>query len=77
MHLADFLKVNNLTQAAFGQMFEPPVSQGLVSQWLVGKVRMTLDQALQTKRLSNELVTPEECATLFEARRDGASESHG
>lgn len=74
MHLADFLKAKGLTQSAFGQMLEPPVSQGLVSQWLVGKVRMTLDQALKTKQLSSGLVTPEDCAALFggAADREGA-----
>lgn len=74
MQLSDYLKANGLKQAAFGQKFDPPVSQGLVSQWLVGKVRMTLDQALQTKALSGGLVTPEECAALFHGAREGGHE---
>lgn len=65
MHLAEFLKTEGLTQAAFGRMFDPPVSQGLVSQWLLGRVRMTLEQALRTKQVSGGHVTPEDCAALY------------
>lgn len=74
MQLSEFLKAKGLTQSAFGQLFEPPVSQGLVSQWLVGRVRMTLDQALQAKSLSRGLVCPEDCAALFRSQREGEPE---
>nr|WP_315467129.1 hypothetical protein [uncultured Undibacterium sp.] len=43
----------------------PPVTQGLVSQWELGAVRMTLDYALQTEKVSNGDVTPQDCADMF------------
>ncbi|WP_454710981.1 helix-turn-helix domain-containing protein [Cupriavidus nantongensis] len=65
MELSSYLKQKGLTQAAFAAMFEPPVSQGLVSQWLRGETRMTLDQALQTVRITEGDVGPADCAALY------------
>lgn len=62
MRIDDYLRQNGLTQSAFAAKFDPPVSQGLVSQWLKGKTRITLDQALQISRLTGGQVTPEDCA---------------
>ncbi|USE78936.1 helix-turn-helix domain-containing protein [Cupriavidus gilardii] len=65
MHLGSYLKQRGLTQAEFAAMFDPPVTQGLVSQWLRGESRMTLDQALQTLRITDGAVAPEDCAALY------------
>lgn len=39
MDLATYLKEHNLSQAEFGQRFDPPVTQGAVSSWLQVGVR--------------------------------------
>lgn len=65
MELGTYLKQNGVTQAAFASRFEPPVTQGLVSQWLRGETRMTLDQALQAARITMGAVGPEDCAALY------------
>lgn len=62
MRLDDYLRMKGLTQSAFASKFDPPVSQGLVSQWLKGRTRITLDQAIQINRLTDGLVGPEDCA---------------
>jgi len=65
MDLNGYLKEKGVTQAAFAAMFEPPVTQGLVSQWLRGETRMTLDQALQAARITAGAVGPQDCAALY------------
>ncbi|MEX3690792.1 hypothetical protein AB3X91_11895 [Paraburkholderia sp. BR14263] len=69
MRLEDFMRKRGLTQTQLGALLEPPVTQGLVSQWIQGKVRVMLDQALQIDHLSGGLVTPRECAEMYDAKR--------
>jgi hypothetical protein len=47
MHLRDYLRQHNLSQAAFGQLISPPVSAGKVNHWLEGRRRVSLAEALQ------------------------------
>lgn len=57
MQLAPYLKEKKITQAAFGEMLDPPVTQALVSQWIRGQTQVTLSYALQIERQSNGAVT--------------------
>ncbi|KKB61528.1 hypothetical protein WM40_22565 [Robbsia andropogonis] len=66
MRLDEYLKASGTSQAAFAAKFTPPLSQGLVSQWLRGKTRITLDQAIQIRELSDGKVTVDDCAAMFE-----------
>lgn len=70
MDLEDFLKECGWTQADLAARYEPPISQGLVSQWMRGRTRMTLDYALQTERITAGRVTPSDCASLFDKVTD-------
>jgi len=65
MNLEQWRKKAGYSQASFGVSLIPPVTQGLVSQWELGAVRMTLDYALQTEKLSSGDVTPQDCADMF------------
>jgi DNA-binding transcriptional regulator YdaS (Cro superfamily) len=65
MHLEDHLKDSGQSQAAFGGRLTPPASQGLVSQWVRGMTRVTLDYALQIEQESNGAVSPQDCADMF------------
>lgn len=66
MNPAEYVAEKNLSQQDFAACFDPPVSQGLVSQWFRGVTRMTLQQAIQASRFSEGAITVEECAELFE-----------
>ncbi|MCO1396393.1 helix-turn-helix domain-containing protein [Burkholderia cenocepacia] len=68
MRLDDYLKEKKLSQAAFAALLTPPVTQSLVSQWIRGTVRVTLDQALQVEKLTAGDVTPKDVADLFRSR---------
>lgn len=65
MTLEKFLKESTQSQGVFGSKLSPPASQGLVSQWVRGVTRITLDYALQIQRETNGAVTPQECADMF------------
>lgn len=65
MHLEKFLKESTQSQGVFGAKLAPPASQGLVSQWVRGVTRITLDYALQIERETGGLVTPQDCADMF------------
>lgn len=65
MHLEEHLKVIKQSQSEFGARLTPPASQGLVSQWVRGVTRITLDYALQIERESEGAVTPQDCADMF------------
>lgn len=69
MHLQEHLKHAGISQHEFGQGLTPPASQALVSQWLRGVTRITLDYALQIERKSNGQVTPQDCADLYQGAR--------
>lgn len=46
MELDRWMALHGMSQRALGDRLDPPVSQGLVWQWLNGKSRMSLEQAL-------------------------------
>jgi len=65
MHLDEYLKEASQSQNEFGGQLQPPASQGLVSQWVRGITRITLDYALQIDRATAGRVTPQDCADMF------------
>lgn len=65
MHLENFLKESGQSQGAFGAKLVPPASQGLVSQWVRGVTRITLDYALQIDRETAGQVSPQDCSDMF------------
>lgn len=71
MHLRDYLHANGITQAAFGRLLSPPVSQGKVNHWLHGARRVSLSEALQIERLTQGAVTLQDLARL--GQPDGAA----
>lgn len=64
MHLHDYLHENGITQAAFGRLLSPPVSQGKVNHWLHGARRVSLSEALQIERLTQGAVTLHDLAQI-------------
>lgn len=64
MTLNEWMKEHGVSQAALGAMLSPPVLQNHVSKWLLGSVRVTLEQALQIQRITNGVITPADCADL-------------
>ena len=65
MTLTEYITSKELSQAKFGSMLNPPVTQGLVSQWINGMTRITLDQAIQIEQITGNEVTVRECASLY------------
>lgn len=65
MQLHSYLKKTGQSQGEFGQRLIPVASQGLVSQWIRGKTRITLDYALQIESVTGSEVTPKDCAEMF------------
>lgn len=72
---SEYVSSRGISQKQFGQLFNPPVSQGLVSQWFRGVTKMTLEQALQAVSFSAGQITAEECASLFRYPESAAIES--
>lgn len=68
MHLDAHLKQVGLSQGDFGAQLNPPASQALVSQWIRGVTRVTLEYALQIERLSEGNVLPQDCADMYKPR---------
>lgn len=66
MHLDQYLKETGQSQGEFAKRLNPPVTQGLISQWVRGQSRITLVQALQIKRLTRNKVTPQDCADMYD-----------
>lgn len=67
MHLRDFLRINALSQAAFGAKLSPPVSASKVNHWLEGRRRVSLAEGLQVAALSGGLVSLQELADMYRA----------
>lgn len=65
MQLQSYLKEIKQSQDEFGQKLVPMASQGLISQWIRGKTRITLDYALQIESLTAGAVSPQDCADMF------------
>ncbi len=57
MKLREYLAQEKITQAAFGGMLCPSVSQGKVNHWLNGTRRVSLVEAIQIQRVTNNKVT--------------------
>lgn len=60
MQLRDYLRKNQITMVAFGQLLKPPVSAGKVNHWLRRTRRVSLEEALQIETLTFGEVTPRE-----------------
>lgn len=58
MQLRDYLHQRQITQAAFGRLLDPPVSQGKVNHWLRGTRRVSLVEAVQIERITDGEVRP-------------------
>lgn len=65
MRLDEFRKKQGLSQREFGELLDPPASPSLVSQWEGGITRVTLDYAHQIKLKTDNKVTTEESAAMF------------
>lgn len=72
MHLDAHLKQSGRSQGEFGSKLNPPASQALVSQWVRGVTRITLDYALEIDRESGGDVTPQDCAGMYKSRAQAA-----
>lgn len=66
MKLDAYLTEKGISQAEFGKKLSPPVSQGLVSQWINGGTRVTLDNALEIERVTDGAVTVRDCSEMFQ-----------
>lgn len=58
MQLRLYLQKHGLTQSAFGQLLNPPVSQGKVNHWIQGTRRVSLEEALQIEGITAGEVQP-------------------
>lgn len=67
MNLSTWRQSQSMSQAELGAALNPPVSQGLISQWESGRTRITLDYANQIHMLSAQAVTQNDCADLYKA----------
>lgn len=65
MRLDVFRHKQKLSQRQFGEMLEPPASPSLVSQWECGITRVTLDYAHKIQLKTDNDVTTEDCAAMF------------
>jgi DNA-binding transcriptional regulator YdaS (Cro superfamily) len=65
MRLDEYLKLASSSQSEFGASLVPPASQGLVSQWIRGVTRVTLEYAIQIENRTGGQVTPKDCAEMF------------
>lgn len=73
MHLEEHLKQSSQSQGEFGQTLVPPASQALVSQWVRGVTRVTLDYALQIESVTGGSVSPQDCADMYRPRVPAAA----
>lgn len=65
MRVDQYLEEVGLTQAAFASRLVPPVTQSLVSQWVRGRTRITLEQALAIEGMTGGKVSPRDCAEMY------------
>lgn len=66
MKLDVYLKQQNQTQAEFGASLTPPVTQALVSQWVLGKTAVSLHYSLEIVRKTEGAVTVEDCLEMLQ-----------
>lgn len=53
MKLADYLKSKGLTQTEFGKLLNPPMTQVHVSHVINGRLRISLERAVEIEELTN------------------------
>jgi hypothetical protein len=73
MNLRQYILEAKLTQAEFGQMLQPPVSQGKVNHWLHGTRRVSLAEAIQIQRVTGDKVTVFDLAKQRVSAEQGAA----
>lgn len=61
MKLSTYLEKRGISQEQFAKSLEPPVSQGLVHQWISGKTAITNDMAKRIVKATDGEVTPHDC----------------
>jgi DNA-binding transcriptional regulator YdaS (Cro superfamily) len=66
MKLNEYITAKGLSQSAFGAQLSPPSSQGLVSQWINGTTRVTLERAIQIEDVTGGEVTVRDCFDMAE-----------
>ncbi|RYF60739.1 MAG: hypothetical protein EOO27_04775 [Comamonadaceae bacterium] len=64
MSLRTYLSRHSITQAEFGRLLVPPVSQGKVNHWLNGTRRVSLTEGLQIVDLTQGEVSLQSLADL-------------
>lgn len=81
MRLRDYLHKHRLTQAAFGRLLTPSVSQGKVNHWINGTRRVSLSEALQVEAVTGGEVRPQDLVidgSSVSRQEDGeGAASHG
>lgn len=50
MDLKTYLKASKKTQTQFATELRPPVTQGVVSQWILGKTRISAERCRDIER---------------------------
>ena len=65
MKLDTYLKERGQSQADFGASLTPPVTQALVSQWILGKTAVSLHYSLEIFRKTGA-VTAEDCLEMLQ-----------
>lgn len=65
MKLNEYIAAKGLSQSDFGALLKPPASQGLVSQWISGTTRVTLERAIEIEDLSGHQVTTRDCFEMY------------
>lgn len=53
MKLTDYLKRKRLTQAEFGLLLNPPMSQAALSHVINGRIRISLERALEIQTVTS------------------------
>lgn len=76
MKLRDYLSKHSLTQQQFGQLLVPPASQACVSHWINGRLRVSLDVAVQIERLTAGQVAVEDWLEKLGADGTAPAESN-
>lgn len=66
MKLDTYLKERGQSQADFGASLTPPVTQALVSQWILGKTAVSLHYSLEIFRKTGGAVTAEDCLEMLQ-----------
>lgn len=73
MNLGEYLKRHTKSQTSFGASLTPPVTQALVSQWILGKTAISLHYSLEIGRVTGGAVTAEDCSAMLQ--RDSRTRS--